>query len=427
MISSNIFYFSILCISWISFVRAYLTPEQNIEIAGFWNYHGDDLHDAFKAVRPSTVDAYYWDWIMNFQYTLGPYLVNLDVSVLSGQNQAPQPDGPLGARLAGIPNIVYLIRYSNLTILKDIKDDWVSMYRKPISSRSLLGMIDDNYVTSVWNDYATYHTKQQPRQSEAYIIFLVVLFSMNRTMLDIIPKKSPLHEYVVPRLGYYQTMINLLLSGIARYMQITTLIPYYRIFDDYQVEFIRLADALIDERNIQMESLESFQEFQNELGPRASAANSERDIRIAKLAAFEDFKTELNRLSSPTIREIIHQIEALAYHLSDRILPMIAIYGLPLRAETPFIHWEYEKSGPEIISDLFKKKWEIRRLVGQEIYESVGNARWLRQVLNSLEMELRNIDNRKGPWSPWMEKLRPMLNLALYVLNTEGAGTSGTS
>jgi hypothetical protein len=125
MISSNVFYFSLLSISWISFVRAYLTPEQDIELQHFWTYGGKNFFRAVNEVRPSKLDSNYSGWLFTFKNTLGPYLEHLPDPVRNGQDQAPPPGEALGDALAGIPNLVYLLRYSNLIILKDLKKDLV--------------------------------------------------------------------------------------------------------------------------------------------------------------------------------------------------------------------------------------------------------------------------------------------------------------
>jgi hypothetical protein len=378
MISSNIFHFSLLSISWISFVRPYLTAEQDNELRGLWANRDNNLRGAFNAVTPSTLDAYYQGWIRTFDNTICLYLRKLDVNVRDGQIQAPEPHEAVRTTLAGIPNLVYMIRYSNITILKDLKD-LISVHRVQLGPRSILGMINDIYVTSVWDDYAIYLTELEPGQLETYIVYLIVLFSMNKTLLNNINPYFSLDANLVNRLESYQTMITSLHSAIAAYMQIVTLIPYYRKFEDIENEL-------------------------NQLARDTSATNPDMTLQL--------------------------EIKTRVHNLSTSILQMIAIYGRPPKQETTFTPAEPRKPGTEIISKLIGSQWEIRRLVGQVVCMGIPEPSWLLEVVMSFQAVLPNIAEPVGPWSRWMLKIGPILRLARSLLKSAGARgrtrTSGT-
>lgn len=373
MKSCNILYFSSISVSWVSFVRAALTEAQEIEMWVFDLSGPVDLRNAFHQITETTVDAYFWDWAGNFDIVLGSYVRQLDRTVRTGINPAPRPqsNGPLELQLAALPRKVYLIRYSNLTILNKIKNVLVSTYRNVIYRESLLGMIGDDYVTTMWNDYARYRNDPQSSQLEVYIVQIAVLFSLNRAMLVHIPPHHPLRTTAeLVRLENYQLLISRLHSTLAGYMQIETLIPYKTTFGKFQSE---LASAPIH--------------------------NQDR------------------------IRDV-------AYRLCDMILPMIAIYGRPPRRPADFVRGQDNGHTPGtlIISDLlvFNAQWSIQRLIGRIIrVGTTNNADWLLELMRCIDNVLKTIDDRIGPWSLWMVPLRPMLKYALDVLDPSGAGSSG--
>jgi hypothetical protein len=246
MISSHIFYFSLLSVFWISFVRAALTPAQNTEMRFFFDAAMDNLRTAFHGITETTVDVYFQEVVLDFHHALGPYLADLDATVRHGRTQAPQPQvpGPLNFALAGVPGNFYLIKYSNLSILNDLKKVLVSTFRMEIIPATLLGMIDDDNVTSAWNDYVTYRNAPQRLQLEVYIVDIAVLFSMNRAMLVYIPPNHPLCSGAqVTRLKHYQTLIGALHSHLAGYMQTQPLASYNNMFQNIQDDFARLGRA----------------------------------------------------------------------------------------------------------------------------------------------------------------------------------------
>jgi hypothetical protein len=375
MISSNIFYLTFLSVSCMSFVRAPLTPQQTIEIGTFWNSELADLHDALQAVPQSTLDAYFSDCILIFQNTLGPYLDNLHETVRNGKKKAPSPGEQLARALAGLPNLVYLIKYSNVCILNDLKWKFLSIYPESIDSESILGIINDENVSDLWNDYVTYRTSLARRPLESYVLYIALLFSMNRTMLDLTPQIQCLEARLVQRLANYQTMIIWLHTEMARYMRIKTLRPYSKTFLDFKVKLDELATEVMTEED-----------------------------RTAKIRDH-------------------------AVNLSHAILPMIAIYGRPAaRPATPAIPGDPITPGTEVIFNLFRTRWTVQRLIGQNVNPNVSRPRWIRVLLNTLALELEEIENRSGAWSSWMVTIRPILNIGYFLLrpSRKRPGTSGT-
>jgi hypothetical protein len=90
-------------------------------------------------------------------------------------------------------------------------------------------------MTSVWKDHATYRTGLDPGRFEAYIVYSVVLFSMNKTMHGCMHPNHSLEASLASRLEQYQT-ITRLHSEIAAYMQIQTLTSYSSAFENFENE-----------------------------------------------------------------------------------------------------------------------------------------------------------------------------------------------
>jgi hypothetical protein len=375
MISAAIFYFGLVSVSWISFVGA-LTAAQINAINVFLNHTGGDLLGAFREVTKPTLAAYFRESIQNFHTALDPYLNGLDDTVRKGVNPAPPPDSDsdLSRELAGLTNLVNLIKYENLTLLQELK--WIlSTYGQHghLGPESTLGMIDDEYVIAVWNEYVASRTGQ--RHPLTTYIHLATLYSMNRTMLSL--ASHPLLVSLVMRLADYHDMIIRLHASMARYLQIDTLCPFSKTF------------------------------------------------RVAE--------NQLNELAmSVDIPDTINQIRTLAYDLSTQILLVIAIYGCPPGPEFPFLHGDRAIAGTEIIFKLFVTRWDIRRLIGQQIGRYVSFEDWILCVLNSLYTELLKIQDSYwiwnhlyGPTSAWVLRLWRMVNKALYVLDPPVPGSAG--
>jgi hypothetical protein len=388
MIASAFFYFSLLTISWMSFVRA-LTAAQRNEINGFLNDSGGNFYAVFHTIRKRTLDAYFGESILNFQTALRPYLNNWDIALRNGQNPAPPPgnDSVLNLELAGLTNFVNLIKYYNLYLLSELKWNVLATYRRhvtigpgsiTIDPASILGMIDDAYVTAVWNEYSTSRINQliiQPPISEqddrfrTYMIHIATLYSMNATMLGSVGVMDPPFGVLVDRLLVYHAMIIDLQSSMARYMQIKSLSPYYM----------------------------TFMTLENNLNELATSVG---------------------------ISDTITRIRDLACGLSNHILSVIAIYGCPHVPEPPFLPGYFAIPGTEILFKLFETQPEIRRLIGQRIGMDVSDQDWILGVLRIFDAELLKIEHvfwiwkiLYGPNSGWLLGLRRMVNTALYVLD----------
>jgi hypothetical protein len=371
MKSYNIFIFSLFSLPWVSFVRAALNPAQDDEMRRFFDHGPENLRNAFHQITESTVNAYFWAEVGMVHEGLEPYISGLDAAVLDGSAGAPQPNLPLGIALARVPGNHYLMRYANLTILNNLKKILASTYGTVIIPGNLLGMIDDDYLTTVWNTYERHRNQPQMRPLENYMVSIAVLFSMNSSMLHIINVNHPLHMSLgIAWLESYQAVIRLLHHELAGYMQIRNLVPYNEI-------------------------------FQHLHGHLARAGRE------------------------PTRN--LDQIRGIAYHLCNMILPMITIYGRPLRPQADFVPEENNgyTPGTEIISGLFNTEWSIQRLIGRTINDDIDNSQWLLEQLRCFEKVLATIDNRRGVWSAWMVHIRPMLIVVRSLLGTSGAGPSG--
>jgi hypothetical protein len=371
MKSYNIFVFSLFSLSWVSFVRAALNPAQDDEMRGFFDHGPVNLRTAFHQITDSTLCAYFWTEVDMVHEGLEPYIRGLDAAVLDGSARAPQPHQPLGIALARVPGNHYLMRYANLTILNNLKKILVSTYGTVIIPGNLLGMIDDDYLTTVWNTYVR-HRDQPPRVPlEDYMVSIAVLFSMNSAMFHIINENHPLHTSLgIAWLESYQAVIRVLHHELAAYMQIRTLVPYNEIF--------------------------------------------------------HDLHDHLARAGREPIRNL-DKIRGIAYHLCNMILPMITIYGRPLRPQADFVPEENNgyTPGTVIISGLLNTEWSTQRLIGRTINDDIDNSQWLLEQLRCFEKVLATIDNRRGVWSAWMVHIRPMLIVVRSLLGTSGAGPSG--
>jgi hypothetical protein len=375
MVSFNTFYLSLLSVSWVSTVSAALTVEQ-VEALGWFrfNIHNHGLAAAYSAVHQPLVDAYISDYIEQFHRTLNPYL-NF---VCNGQNPAPPPsvDSELTQSLNGIPRIVQLIGYSNLSILRDFKLALLPTNPQSIGDQSIFGRIDDRYLTRVSDEFGIDPTIPQRPWLGTQTVYLAALISMNNTMHSLVRRFNFQSMGATllqrQRLVRYQDMITRLYNGMVQYLRIHTMLPYYDTVQDIRNELTELAD-------------------------------------------------------SPISRARSSQIQSIAEDLSHAILSMIAIYGLPARPEmpatgtgrnrTPYRPAVPAAPGTEVISDVFARRWEAGRLINLGLSSSSANTRiWILQLLRGLKQDLKPSVDCLGSGSGWIWPIPSLVDLAAYLL-----------
>jgi hypothetical protein len=371
MIASAVYYFSLLSVPWMLLVRA-LTPEQTNEINSFLQYTGPDLLVAFHHVTKPTLDAYLRESIHNLGIVLDPYLNNLGQRVHNGMELAPPPDfdSDFYWELAGLTNFVNLIKYENLCLLHELKGNLISKYGQhtTLSPESILWMINNDKIKSAWAEYETSHTSGAGKQFATYMVDIAMLYSMNTTMLGLIGPNDRLFGRHVRRVAVYNDMIIGLHSSMARYLQVAT--------------------------------------------------------RCSYSGAFMTFETQFNLIAiNVDIGYRMNQTRHLAFDLSHHILAVIAIYGFPPETGFRFVAQSRAIPGTEILSKLFKSQWDIRRLIGQEIFMDVNDDDWILWVLRNFREELLKIEQGITFWrflyigSEWVMRLRRMVNMALSVLD----------
>jgi hypothetical protein len=379
MIPSRLFYFSLLSAAWMSFVRAVLTPDQEDKMRVFLEYTGGDLFAAFDAVDKRTLDTYFFECVGHFHTNLCPFLRNLDYAVRSRHNQAPPADQQFRD---GFTKFVNLIKYSNLTILNELKWNLFSTYGISVDPESILGMINDEYVVSVWNEYATYRAtlEERPNPLETYTVHIAILYSMNRALICLIPPNYPLPG-LKQRLENYQHSIIWLHYSLARYVQILCMRSYSQ----------------------------KFVNFDNQLKQLIFGAG---------------------------ILDRTTQIRNFARNLSNEVLAVIVIYGCPAGPRTPSPSTPRDPAlpGREILDKLFENHWDILRLIGHQINPHISYEDWMREVLRTFAGELRTIQLRFEAWdhvyapcSLWVSTLLRIVNTALDFLDRAVGQGSGTN
>jgi hypothetical protein len=398
MIPSAFVYFCLLCVTWISCVRA-LTPAQRTEIDLFVTYIGPGLFNAFGAITTPTLDAYFRDSIKDFATALGPfYLDRLKRAVFVGKDPAPMPssdvfpaslDSDGDRELAGLTNFVNLIKYYNISLLNKLKLNMISTYGSDarLGPQTILGIINPSYVESLWNEYEASRTGAT-LSFRYYIIHIATLYSINATVLGLIRQNDLVLGSQVQRLAVYQDMISDLHFAMARYLKISSLVPF-------------------------------------------SSSFKSSEQRLNQITSIVDAPKRMSR------------IRTFAYDLSTEILSVISIYGITPKPPIPFKPEKFAIPGTATILRLFETDWAIRRLIGHHINMTVPDDVWMARALRTLRAELEGkIDkvlwiHLNGPGSEWVSRLLPMVNTVLDVLNWQAragryyppprAGPSGRS
>jgi hypothetical protein len=215
MITTKIVFLSLLSVSWMSAVSAGPRRAAQMDIDTFVQRTiGDaDWAPFFHLIDPEILETYFKNSIQRLKGAVDRFQVavgiraNLDVQVPS------IPGQHLTDHLGDLPRLVFLIRYSHLGFLLNIRP---VLYDRPI-----LAMItpdDVRCLSFLYRDVA-----QRPRllSFEVYMVDLAVLLAMNNEMLGVIQ-----NEFVLGRLERYGCMILSLYQTMETYMRLLTVDSY---------------------------------------------------------------------------------------------------------------------------------------------------------------------------------------------------------
>lgn len=373
MISVKIVCLSLLWVSWVSTVSAALTIDEVEGLQSFMHkLQNDGLASAYAAGHQQALDAYFSEYIHLFHRVLNPS----PDTMRNGRNPAPRSSEELKDGLNGLTNLVHLIRYSNLSILHDLKRALLPRYPEHVGKDSIFGRIHYRSLIRLSNSYGIDPTIPVRPWLGTETVYLAALLSLNNTMLrhlrsldfQLMDAKLVQRE----RLVRYQGMITKLYNDMARYLQIQPLLPYY--------------DTVWDIGN------------------------------------------KLNLLAnSPVGRANSSRIQNVAENLCHTILSMMAIYGLPARPAMPTTTrtnrtWTANipaapaAPGTEVISDQLRRRWEVGRLIELGPTVNVTSTVWILQLLRGLNQDLQPFVNALGAASGWIGAIPSLVNRATSLL-----------
>jgi hypothetical protein len=162
-------------VSWTSAVSVVLDVQQRgiIDLFRQRLQGGNHLANAYDTTNLVALDAYYLEWIDSLMNHVDNYLNHMDANVDYVKHAPSDPDLAFNSTLDELSNFVYLIRYSNLSILNNLKRDL-----GPISAAFILVIINDQYVRSVSEQYGINKNAPAERSFETNIVDVV---SMNKS------------------------------------------------------------------------------------------------------------------------------------------------------------------------------------------------------------------------------------------------------
>jgi hypothetical protein len=386
MFASTIVCFYLISSSWMSAVSVEPNGSQKVIIRAFLDrlHAGDSLADAVDNTQREALDAYCRWKIDDLTAHVNKYLspTHMDPNIDYSSDRPHPPGADFTAAWKEIPYLVYLIRYSSLRLLNDLKQD-LNRRGHHISPQSILAVINDEYVGDVSVNYGdasvnygdvfgnfgdvSVNFRDMPLNSgdvtvnygdvgvnygdinypqtnadsfETLIIYIAIQFSMNQEMLD--RNQSP--HALLERLRSYQDMIRDLHHGMARYMQIETRLRYHLIINGFR-------DPI-------------------------EALYHNHDVR-----GFEH-------------RDVKFYVDM----ISKAILSVMAIY-----AGGPMV-----PTGTGTISRVLQYEEVVRHFMRLDPRPNIQIAQISDRLLSVLSAELRRVKNIYPPEYPWMAKLLTM-------------------
>jgi hypothetical protein len=347
------FYFSLIYVSWILVVAgsADLSPMQGrtIDLFKYATDHEPNWTFAYNSIHPDLLDTYLSNCVQELHRRVKIHLNH----IYAPGNHRGIPSRPHPYN--GLPKLVYLIRYSNIRILNNIKS-----FLGPGDYDPLLEKINDEHVAYMSTLYVV--MKRQKRPIESYLVDVAVLYSMNKRMLNI---HRPSHQ--PPRLRFYQTLIRSMHHDLARFMQSTSELLTVAKFQQLESQVNALSPSNIH-----------------------GTLNQNKSINQSNIHGYDR-----------------PEIQAQIYHLAHRILYVIVIYG------------SSSAVGLEMISSLLYSDSHraVRLFLNVEPRTVPLLERPFHELLLSLATGLSNISHVFKPGHPWFGKLLQMVEMMMLLGN----------
>jgi hypothetical protein len=216
MIATNILYFSFFSAVWVWPIDEIRTPEQQKKIDDLLSRtdHEYQWISAYRDIDPAILVPYFVEYFELVSNTVNNHLNRVDFI----NPETIREDPILNAALEGFPRHIFLMRYSNLGLLKHLKELYSE--RQP-DQIPVLAVINDRYIHR--HVTVKYHVEKSTVTRTGfmpYMIDLALLCSMNEAMVDLIF----IDKWLV--LERYQDMIYQVHQTMARLMRIASLGPY---------------------------------------------------------------------------------------------------------------------------------------------------------------------------------------------------------
>jgi hypothetical protein len=225
MIATKIFYFSLLSASLMSAVSAFPTDFETNRFL-YRTDREDNWTAAYSQIQPDTLDEYFVDRVNTLAKHFDHYFANLNRHVNYAENLPPTPHMGMIRELLWVRKLVFMIWYSNIRILNDIKK--ALQASGPTVLPPMLAAIDDEYLRTVSARYAAISRRRLPDiWIEPFTIDVAILCSLNSEMLDVL-----LPHFQSLRLEHYQDMIHRLHGKMSQYMRIQTQMRYSWVMND---------------------------------------------------------------------------------------------------------------------------------------------------------------------------------------------------
>jgi hypothetical protein len=250
MIATNIVYFFLLSVSWMSAVSVYLTDEQIVKINRFLSRADLEINwtAAYYEIGLETLIDYFKARDEKLQFYIGRYARSVNFHEIDhasdefrfsrcrnfhridGETFAPDPDPEFINELRGLRKLVFVIRDANLRIINDIKqafseDTHLHPRLAAINERyPMLAAINDQMIQSVASRYAVVRVEDagRPIWIEPSIIDLALLYSLNADMLKLSQSRV---------LRRVQSVVKHLHNWISLFMRIWIRLPYLDVMD----------------------------------------------------------------------------------------------------------------------------------------------------------------------------------------------------
>jgi hypothetical protein len=232
---TKIFYFSLLSVPWISAVRPALHyRDHQRQLIMEWFENLTDTEPDWKIAydralglgetMPDVLDSYFRNAVYHLGKNVNSYLYYMYTPGFHPEH-FPSEHHPY----AGLPKLVYMIRYYNIRILHNVKLSW-----EPGVYHALLAVINNQYVRNLSTLY--HEMKREEVPFESYMMEAAILYSMNKAMLVTHPDSQQ-----GKRLIFYKNITEWLHRHLAQFMEPTTRHQCIHNVQDYEFRINELA------------------------------------------------------------------------------------------------------------------------------------------------------------------------------------------